>query len=636
MPPTLLPTDHSALLDALPVSVLRLDRDLRVMYANGRIAALLGTTPELLVGRTPTELGMTADVWGPWEQAARDALATGTETRTEYLCRTADRERFVQFRFVPDPADPAFVLAVALTNDEVHGLRTALAGTEQRFLAFMDAMPLIGWLRDASDRYVYVNPEYLKVMQSSADHWLGKHPAEVWPADVAEQFLASDRRVAETGTAVEVQESGTTPDGVYRTWMNVKFSYVDPAGERFYGGVGVDVTDRLRMDQERRALERQLYQAQKLESLGVMAGGVAHDFNNLLTAVIGNIALAKLQPGAAGPIADYLHRVETAAVRAAELCQQMLAYTGRGHLVVRDLDVNELCREMGQLFGTVISKKAVVKYTLAAALPTVRGDPTQLRQVLLNLVTNAADAIDQTSGVVTVTTGTLTADAAYLDDLSLSKHLTPGLYVTLEVSDTGGGMDEGTKAKIFEPFFTTKFTGRGLGLAAVQGIVRGHRGAIKVYTQLGKGSTFKVLLPASGTALPVAPAEVAQARVGRGRTVLVVDDEAEIRTLTGKILERAGFNTLMAADGVEGVTVFRDFHPQIAAVLLDLTMPKMSGPDVFRELRRIRGDVKVILTSGYGRQEATTGFEGKGLAGFVRKPFRADELLDLLFRTLDG
>ena len=182
----------------------------------------------------------------------------------------------------------------------------------------------------------------------------------------------------------------------------------------------------------------------------------------------------------------------------------------------------------------------------------------------------------------------------------------------------------------------SKFTGRGLGLAAVQGVVRGHRGAIKVYTQLGKGSTFKVLLPASGTALPVAPAEVAQARVGRGRTVLVVDDEAEIRTLTGKILERAGFNTLMAADGVEGVTVFRDFHPQIAAVLLDLTMPKLSGGDVFRELRRIRGDVKVILTSGYGQLEATTGFEGKGLAGFVRKPFRADELLDLLFRTLDG
>jgi len=613
-----------------------LDRDLRVVYANHRIAEILGTTPDSLVGRTPTELGMSADAWGPWEQAARDALATGTETRTEYLCRTGPTHHFVQFRFVPDPADPAFVLAVAVVNDEVQSLRAALADTTRRFDAFMDAMPVIAWLRDSTDRYVYVNPAYLKANHGAADDWLGKHPAEVWPADVAEQFLANDRRTAEAGALVEVKESAVDPDGTSRTWMNVKFSYQDAAGERFYGGVGVDVTDRLRMEQERRALERQLYQAQKLESLGVMAGGVAHDFNNLLTVVIGNIALAKLQPGAAGPIADYLHRVETAAVRAAELCQQMLAYTGRGHLVVRDLDVNELCREMSQLFGTVISKKAVVKYSLADNLPTVRGDPTQLRQVLLNLVTNAADAIDVTSGVITVTTGTLVADAKYLDELSLSRHLMPGVYVTLEVSDTGGGMDEGTKAKIFEPFFTTKFTGRGLGLAAVQGIVRGHKGAIKVYTQLGKGSTFKVLLPASGVALPVAAPDAPAARVGHGRTVLVVDDEEAIRTLTGKILERAGFNVLTAGDGVEGVNVFRDFDAQIAAVLLDLTMPKLSGPDVFRELRRIRGDVKVILTSGYGRQEATTGFEGKGLAGFVRKPFRSDDLLDLLFRVLDG
>jgi PAS domain S-box-containing protein len=630
------PTDIPGILDALPVAVLRLNQDLRVTYANHRIAELLGTTTELLVGQTPTELGMTPDVWGPWEEAARAALTSGTETRTEYLCRSAGRERFVQFRFVPDPTDPSFVLAVALVNDEVHSLRAALADTTQRFDAFMDAMPVIAWLRDSTDRYVYVNPAYLKVSHGTADDWVGKHPAEVWPAEVAEQFLANDRRAAEGGAVVEVHESAVAPDGTHRTWMNVKFSYQDAAGERYYGGVGVDVTDRLRIEQERRTLERQLYQAQKLESLGVMAGGVAHDFNNLLTAIIGNIALAKLQPAAAGPIADYLHRVETAAVRAAELCQQMLAYTGRGHLVVRDLDLNELCREMSQLFGTVISKKAVVKYSLADNLPTVRGDPTQLRQVLLNLVTNAADAIDVTSGVITVTTGTLVADSKYLDELSLSKHLTPGLYVTLEVSDTGGGMDEGTKAKLFEPFFTTKFTGRGLGLAAVQGIVRGHRGAIKVYTQMGKGSTFKVLLPASGVALPVAAPDALASRAGRGRTILVVDDEEAIRTLTGKILERAGFNTLTAGDGVEGVNVFRDFHPQIAAVLLDLTMPKLSGGDVFRELRRIRGDVKVILTSGYGRQEATTGFEGKGLAGFVRKPFRAEELLDMLFRTLDG
>ena len=289
---------------------------------------------------------------------------------------------------------------------------------------------------------------------------------------------------------------------------------------------------------------------------------------------------------------------------------------------------------MTTLLGMTISKKAVLRFDLARDLPAVECDPTQMRQVAMNLITNASDAIGDRSGLITVSTGTIDADAQYLTEVGAGE-LAPARYVTLEVSDNGCGMSQETQARIFEPFFTTKFTGRGLGLAAVAGIVRSHGGAIKVYSQEGKGTTFKMLLPAVATAAPSdAVKSGSRAAFGCGRAVLVVDDEEAVRVLVRKVLTAAGFAVELAADGRAGVVAFEARPDHFALVLCDLTMPHLDGADTFREMRAVRKDVTVLLMSGFSETDATAGFAGKGLAGFLRKPFSVAELQSAVFAAV--
>jgi CheY-like chemotaxis protein len=292
---------------------------------------------------------------------------------------------------------------------------------------------------------------------------------------------------------------------------------------------------------------------------------------------------------------------------------------------------------MGHLLQTVISKKAVLRFDFAADLPSVNADTTQLRQVVMNLITNASDAIGDKSGVIALRTGVMHADRHYLASTYVYEDLPEGDYVYLEVSDTGCGMDQATVEKIFDPFFTTKFRGRGLGLAAVLGIVRGHRGAIKIYSEPGRGTTFKVLFPCSGLAegRAATPAIVDEGWRGTG-TVLVVDDEESVRTMAKRALEHQGFDVLLAADGRQALEVFRERLQEVRAVLLDLTMPHMNGEEVFREMRLLRPNLRVVLMSGYNEQEVTNLFAGKGLAGFLQKPFRADDLLATIRQLLAG
>jgi len=258
-----------------------------------------------------------------------------------------------------------------------------------------------------------------------------------------------------------------------------------------------DITDRKVIENEREALETKMLQAQKLESLGVMAGGIAHDFNNILTSIIGNADLALMRIDKESPAIDNLQRIAQSATRAADLAKQMLAYSGKGKFVVEEIDLNKLLEEMLHMLEVSISKKTVLRLHLTPALPTVAADATQIRQIVMNLVINASEAIDDKSGVISITTGCLDCDRSYLKDVWLDENITEGQYVYLEIADTGCGMDSHTVSKLFDPFFTTKFTGRGLGMAAVLGIVRGHKGAIKVYSEQGSGSSFKILLPAS-------------------------------------------------------------------------------------------------------------------------------------------
>jgi two-component system cell cycle sensor histidine kinase/response regulator CckA len=398
---------------------------------------------------------------------------------------------------------------------------------------------------------------------------------------------------------------------------------------------GQDITDSLRIEQEQRRLEAQIRHTQKLESLGVLAGGIAHDFNNILQVIIGNVTLAEDHVSQISPARENLDEIGRAARRASDLCHQMLAYSGKGKFVVEAVDLNAIVREMTHMLEISISKKAELRFDLADVLPAVEADPTQLRQVILNLITNASESLEDRSGVISIATSAEDCDRPDLGGTFLAPDLPVGRYVCLKVADTGCGMDEATCEKIFEPFFSTKFAGRGLGLAAVLGIVRGHRGTIHVDSTPGRGTTFRVLLPASER--PAAPITL-QAATSRGwqgsGLVLLVDDEVAIRELGRRMLERVGMQVLLAADGRKALEIFRARSREIACVVLDLTMPRLGGEEVLQDMRRIREDVKVILCSGYNEQDITQRFLGQGLAGFLQKPYLPVQLYAKLQEVL--
>ena len=408
--------------------------------------------------------------------------------------------------------------------------------------------------------------------------------------------------------------------------------------------IGLDITELKRAEEERLALERQVQHAQKLESLGVLAGGIAHDFNNLLMAILGHADLALDELSPMSPARGNLKAIEKAAKRAAELSKQMLAYSGKGRFVVEPIDAGELVKEITHLLEVSISKKAMLKYNLAENLPTFDGDVTQIHQVIMNLITNASEATGDKSGVIALSTGTMDCDRAYLDDVNevlragLDEPLPEGVYTYIEVADTGCGMAAETIEKVFDPFFTTKVTGRGLGMAAVLGIVRGHKGALKIYSEVGKGTTFKVLFPAnepSDNGFAVRRKDETGGKDWRGSgIVLIADDEETVCAVAKLMLERMGFSVLTAPDGREALKVFREHTDKIVCVLLDLTMPRMDGEEAFREMRRLHPGVTVILCSGYNEHDATQCFVGKGLAGFIQKPFKMAALREKLKEVL--
>ena len=389
--------------------------------------------------------------------------------------------------------------------------------------------------------------------------------------------------------------------------------------------------ERDRAEQERRRLEAQIQQSQKLESLGVLAGGIAHEFNNLLTGILGHASLAReiLPPGS--PAQPLLLNAERAALRAADLTRQMLACSGKGHFIVESTDLNLVVEELSHSLARSSTTQFTWQCNCAAQLPAIEVDRDQLRQVIMSLLSNAAEAIGDRPGHIAISTGLQECDPANVTQAWPHDPPPAGTYVYFEVTDTGCGMDQATLRRIFDPFFTTKFVGRGLGLAAVLGIVRGHRGVIQVHSTPGQGTTFRVLFPRSERVPAFQPAEPAlQAATRPTGTVLIVDDEPEVLEAASLSLDRFGFKVLTARDGREAVELFRARRGEIDIVLLDLTMPHVSGAEVYRELRRTSADVRVILSSGYSEQEAFASIGGGRPVGFIQKPYRASALAQKL------
>ncbi len=505
----------------------------------------------------------------------------------------------------------------------------ALRESEARFRHLIEVMGEGMWVLNPEGRTTFVN--------RSMAEMLGYSPAEMVGLSMLDFVAQEDIAQAQRNLANRRDGQMDQYDFRFRRkdgselWTIVTGTPVlDEKGKVMsILGIITDITERRRQEQAQ-------LQSQKLESLGVLAGGIAHDFNNLLTAILGNISLIQLCLPKLSPAWPYLENMERTVHRATNLTRQMLAYSGKGRFTVGPLDLNQAVEEMSHLLGVSISKKVALRFQFQEGLPVLMAEASQIQQVVMNLVTNASEAIGDADGIVSIRTGLHT-----YGDLDLARDfpgqpLVPGPFLSLEVTDSGQGMTPEVQSRIFEPFFTTKFTGRGLGLSAMQGILRGHGGGIRVYSEVGKGTTFKLIFPAgTGEAATLEPLESQDDWTAEG-TLLVVDDEEGVRIVASDLLRSMGFEVITASDGLEALEIYRLAADSIRGVLMDLTMPHLDGVETFRELRRLDPGCRVVLTSGYNEQEAIQDFLGKGLAGFVQKPFLRVDLQRAIRQALEG
>jgi PAS domain S-box-containing protein len=514
----------------------------------------------------------------------------------------------------------------------------ALRRSEEQLRNLVETSQDLIWSVDAEGRWVFINGAARRIYGYEPAELLGHRFTELQSPEQAQKDLAVFARIKAGENFFRYETEHRRKDG---TPVMLSFNAIvqrDAQG-RVLGttGTAADITERKQVEAEQLLLNRKLLETQKLESLGVLAGGIAHDFNNLLTGILGNASLARMDLPEQSPLQPLLEQVEISSLRAADLCKQMLAYSGKGRFQVQPLNLNALVEETTELLHISIAKKAALRLELQRDLPAVTADSAQLHQVIMNLVINASEAIGDHPGMITLRTGTVRVDRDFLRQTHLAADLATGDYVCLEVSDNGCGMTAEIQARMFDPFFTTKFTGRGLGLAAVLGIVHGHQGGLKVYSAPGQGTRFTILLPRARDLVPGGgtPATAAPVWHGSG-TVLVVDDEPSVREVAALVLKAAGFKIVLAADGAAGVAKFRETPTEFVAVLMDLTMPQLDGVEAFCEIRKIRPDTKVLLMSGFNEHDAISRFTGQGLAGFIQKPFKIATLRDKLREILEG
>ncbi|MCG8587726.1 MAG: PAS domain-containing protein [Proteobacteria bacterium] len=539
--------------------------------------------------------------------------------------------RWVRVRSVPLPSGGEDLAGYSIWVQEQTELQStidALERSESTLRLVLDHVPYHVFAKDREGRYVFVNRAMAEAAGMTAQEMLGRTPLET-PANEADarQLMDQDRQLLENNEKVFVPDYTVTDyRGKERTFQITKTPVALPGREDIsLLGVSVDIT-------EIKAAERALQHAQKLESLGVMAGGIAHDFNNLLVAVLGNASLALTKVGPDSPAHAHLVDVDKAAQRGSELTRQLLAYAGKGRVLMEDVDLSQLVRDATDLIAVSIPSSISVRYDLAENLRAVHVDASQVQQIVMNLVINAAEAVgEEAAGEVVITTEEVELDADEVEETVGEEALPAGRYVMLSVRDSGCGMDAKTRARIFDPFFTTKFAGRGLGLAAVLGIVRGHQGSLRVESEAGVGSTFRVLLPATSAPAVQKPERLERMADGMPTgTILLVDDDASVLRIAARILESAGLGVLQAQDGVEALDVFERHRADIDAVLLDLTMPHKSGRETAQVLRMRDPVLPLILTSGYPEHDEVQRVAGEGFTSFVQKPYLPDALLELV------
>lgn len=547
--------------------------------------------------------------------------------------------------YVRKPFDAGYLVDLAtrarreralLRVEELLELRTQeLRASEERYKNLFATIPEAIVIADREGCIVQANEVGERILGRKGRELVGLTLRELVKGDKIPSLLEALGGVWKTGEG-DFETQLISGRGEIRDF-EVSARTVEFQGSRSLLLIARDVSGRRAMEEERKKLQVQIQHAQKLESLGVMAGGIAHDFNNLLVGILGNASLVLMDMEDDHPAREFVQQIDVASRRAAELTAQILTYSGKSKANFELVDLVDLVREMNQLMEPAVSKKASLRLDLVEGMPPIKADPSQLRQVVMNLILNASDSLEGDPGTVEVRVKSLDAQRELLQRGFVGRDLPAGRYVALEVSDSGCGMDSDTLARIFDPFFTTKFTGRGLGLASSLGIVRSHHGAILVESKKGKGTTFRLLFPAmeqgqvrSESQEDLAFASGSVSCEGEGGCVLVVDDEPAVRKLASSALERAGFSAILAADGEEGVRVFHEKREEIDAILLDLTMPGMDGREVLEEVRRVDTRIPVVLSSGFSEDQALHGISESSRTSFLRKPYPPCALQDVI------
>ncbi len=538
------------------------------------------------------------------------------------------------------PLDMERLIAFMQQVIERRRAEAALRRSEAMARTLLNIPAAVAFMTDRDGIILDANDTMAEQFRKSAHDLIGRPVWDFFPADVDARRKDYFREALETKKQVRHEDER---EGV---WRDVILTPVlNDAGEaETVVIIAFDITERKKAEQERLEMERRILELQRLESLGVMAGGIAHDFNNILMVVIGNIELAMEEPGQSPAALENLEESRKAARRAASLVRQILAYSGKEHFVIRPTNLNAVIEDMAGLLQAPIHSQAWLETRLEEGIPVIQADTAQLKQIIMNLITNAYEAMDERAGGgVVLSTGVETCDAADLKAtvadvwMGYEEPLKEGPYVYLDVTDEGGGMGAETSARIFEPFFTTRFQGRGLGLSAVLGIVRGHGGFIRLESCPGQGTHIRILFPAAGDASAPGrtPPPPREADPRDGRLVLLADDDAPVLRIMRQMLERAGYRVITAPDGADALTLYNRRADDIDFILLDLSMPGMSGAEVFHELKKLGCAVPVILASGYNERDIRRRFADQGFAGFIQKPFNKKSLIDLLER-LDG
>lgn len=629
---------HFALvIEHLPLGVhlYTLEPDGRLVFNGANPAAdrILGVKNAAFVGKSIEEafppLAGT-EIPDRYRQVARDGVPWSTEQVDYEDDRIAGAFEDRAFQMGPGRMAAAFA--------DITQRKRAEAELQESRALYQDlvqtAQDLI-WQCDAEGRYTYLNPAWEDVFGYAVTEMLGRRFSDFQTPEYAQKDQRAFARLIEGNLVRRYETEHRRKDGSpVHLVFNAK-SVRDDRG-RVVGtrGTAFDISDLRRAEEERGRLEQKMLQAQKLESLGVLAGGIAHDVNNILVSVLGNADLALECLGPESPAVAYLGQIEHAARRAADLAKQMLAYSGKGRFLIETIDLNRVVHETTHMLKVSISKKALLRLNYSATLPAIKGDATQVRQVLMNLVINASEALGGESGTIAVSTGVEECGEKDLAEMLAGDSLKPGRYVVLEVADSGCGMNRETQARLFDPFFTTKFTGRGLGMAAALGIVRGHSGAISVASELGRGTTIKVLFPAATSVMTAGEARAVQGGWRGHGKVLLVDDEEGVRAVASSMLAAMGFTAVTAADGYEALRCFAE-HGDVRLVILDLTMPRIDGEQALCEMRKAGLTAPVLISSGYTDLEVGPRFSGYGISGFVQKPYDLATLMSQVRQALE-